>query len=229
MGFGFMFLGYLLLLGTNFEILGIPVDITPDVIGFLVMTHGFSTASKYCECFRITRILGMIGIPVSALEMLIGLMMSLGMLTLPTAAVSAIYYTYLVFKVVFTLSLLWSLYRIAAQTGVEKLRKKAVRCSFYTVILIYLTQFTAQFFALFGFSPEQTVLTATAMLLDAACVLINASLIFGCYMWICLEGDEDMPDREDRRFKTPFDYFERANERDRAQAKQSRAHGKKKK
>ena len=124
MGFGFMFLGYLLLLGTNFEMLGIPVDITPDFIGFLIMTHGFTTASKYCECFKITRILGTIGVPVAFAEMTLSVVIALNESALPAVAVTVIYYTYLIFKLVFTLSLIWSLYQIAAQTGVEKLRKK---------------------------------------------------------------------------------------------------------
>ena len=44
MGFGWMFLGYMLLLKTNLEFLGIPLDITPDVIGFLLMARGFTVA-----------------------------------------------------------------------------------------------------------------------------------------------------------------------------------------
>ena len=46
MGFAWMFLGYILLLGTNFDILGVTLDITPDVIGFLLLSHGFSVASR---------------------------------------------------------------------------------------------------------------------------------------------------------------------------------------
>ena len=137
MGFGFMFLGYLLLLGTNFEILGIPVDITPDFLGFLIMTHGFTIASKYCECFKITRILGIVGVPVAFFEMMLSVVVALNETALPAALITVIYYAYLVFKTLFSLSLLWSLYQIAAQTGVEKLRKKSVRCAIYTVLLVY--------------------------------------------------------------------------------------------
>ena len=228
MGFGFMFLGYLLLLGTNFEMLGIPVDITPDFIGFLIMTHGFTTASKYCECFKITRILGTIGVPVAFAEMTLSVVIALNESTLPAAAVTVIYYTYLIFKLVFTLSLIWSLYQIAAQTGVEKLRKKSVRCAIYTVLLVYLSQFAGQLMGFLGIAVDAAVLSGVSMLCDAVYIIINATLIFGCYMWICLEGDEDMPDREDRKFKTPFDYFEKAQARDRA-AKDEKAARKKKK
>ena len=228
MGFGFMFLGYLLLLGTNFEMLGIPVDITPDFLGFLVMTHGFTIASKYCECFKITRILGIVGVPVAFVEMVLSVVVALNETALPAAAISVIYYAYLVFKTVFSLSLIWSLYQIAAQTGVEKLRKKSVRCAIYTVLLVYLSQFSASLAGILGFSLEPAMISGIAMLCDAVYVIVNATLIFGCYMWICLEGDEDMPDREDRKFKTPFDFFEKAAARDQA-AKAEKAARKKKK
>ncbi len=228
MGFGFMFLGYLLLLGTNFEMLGIPVDITPDVVGFLIMTHGFTTASKYCECFKITRILSMIGVPLSVLDMTVGIALALELFSLPTAAVTVLYYAYFIFKFIFTLSFLWSLYQIAAQTGVEKLRKKAVRCAIYTVILMYLSQYIGTVLALFGFVLDPSRIAAAEMLCDILCVIINATLVFGCYMWICLEGDEDMPDREGRKLKTPFDYFERAQERDRLANEAKKNHKKRK-
>lgn len=228
MGFGFMFLGYLLLLGTNFEMLGIPVDVTPDFIGFLIMTYGFTTACKYCDCFKITRILGIIGVPVSFAEMTLSVVIALNESALPAVAVTVIYYTYLIFKLIFTLSLIWSLYQIAAQTGVEKLRKKSVRCAIYTVLLVYLSQFAGQLMGFFGITLDAALLSGVSMLCDAIYIIVNTTLIFGCYMWICLEGDEDMPDREDRKFKTPFDYFEKAQARDRAAKEEKAAHKKKK-
>ena len=69
------------------------------------------------------------------------------------------------------------------------------------------------------------------MLLNICCILINATLIFGCYMWICLEGDEDMPDNRKHKYKTPFDYFDKTKaEEELRKAEERRAsHHKKKK
>ena len=56
---------------------------------------------------------------------------------------------------------------------------------------------------------EASKIAGIQMLLNIFCILINATLIFGCYMWICLEGDEDMPDNRKHKYKTPFDYFDK--------------------
>ena len=224
MGFGWMFLGYLLLLGTNFDFLGIPVDITPDVIGFLLMVHGFTVACKYCDCFKTTRILGIIGIPASALIMLADTALALKLITLPVPVTTVVYYVYSFFLLTFTLSFLWSLYLIATQTGVERLRKKSLRCMVYTVIFFAVEHSLDTFLSIFHATLSVTQAGALKLFVGALYVIINATLVFGCYMWICLEGDEDMPDNRKHKYKTPFDYFDRAKAQD-----EQRAAAKKKK
>ena len=124
MGFGWMFLGYILLLGTNFEILGVTLDITPDVIGFLLLSHGFSVASKYCDCFKISGKLCFVGIPLSLAYLLTELAASLELVSFSPSVLLWVGYIYSLFKLIVSLCLLYSLYLISAQTGVEKLRKK---------------------------------------------------------------------------------------------------------
>ena len=217
-----MFLGYLLLLGTNFDFLGIPVDITPDVIGFLLMVHGFNVACKYCDCFKTTRILGIIGIPASALVMLADTMLSLKLIALPVAVTTVVSYVYSFFLLAFTLSFLWSLYLITTQTGIERLRKKSMRCMVYTVIFFALEHSLDTFLSIFHATLSETQAGALKMFVGALYVIINATLVFACYMWICLEGDEDMPDNRKHKYKTPFDYFDRAKEADAARAQKKK-------
>lgn len=209
MGFGWMFLGYTLLLKANFEFLGIPVDITPDVIGFLLMTHGFSIASRYCGCFRLTRILSIAGIPVSFLVILFDISSALKLFSLPGPVASVISYVYSFFLVIFTLCFLRSLYQITDETGLERLRKKSVRCMAYTAILFFVEHAFGDVIEMFGADPTVYKAAAVESLAGLAYVLINASLVFACYMWICLEGDEDMPDTRKHKYKTPFDYYEK--------------------
>ena len=227
MGFGWMFLGYMLLLGTNFEIFGVTVDITPDVIGFMLAAHGFSVASQYCDCFRVTKILGNVGIPLSLCYTVAQVVLSMEVIVLAPVAVTVIKYIYAFFKLAFTLSLLYSLCLISMQTGVEKLRKKSVRCAFYTLILFFAEIAMSTILSWFGLSLEASKIASAQMLVNAIVVIVNATLIFGCYMWICLEGDEDMPDNRKHKYKTPFEYFEKANAKDEA-AKAVRHHKKKK-
>ena len=209
MGFAWMFLGYVLLLGTNFEILGVTLDITPDVIGFLLLSHGFSVASRYCDCFKFSKILGNIGIPLSLLYLLTEVSSSFEIMAFSGGVISAIKYGYAFFKLIFSLCLLYSLYLISAQTGVEKLRKKSIRLAVYTALFFFAEHFLPDFLSLAGVSIGNDKIAGIQMLLNILCILINATLIFGCYMWICLEGDEDMPDNRKHKYKTPFDYFDK--------------------
>ncbi len=209
MGFAWMFLGYILLLGTNFEILGVTLDITPDVIGFLLLSHGFTVASRYCDCFKVSKIMGTAGIPLSLIYLIAEVSSSLDIFSFPTGVISAIQYGYAVFKLIFSLCLLYSLYLISAQTGVEKLRKKSIRLALYTAFFFFAEHFLPNALALANISLDASKIAGLQMLLNILCILINATLIFGCYMWICLEGDEDMPDNRKYKYKTPFDYFDR--------------------
>ena len=209
MGFAWMFLGYVLLLGTNFEILGVTLDITPDVVGFLLLSHGFSVASRYCDCFKISKILGNIGIPLSLAYLFAEISFSMDLVAVAPGVMSAIKYGYALFKLVFSLCLLYSLYLISAQTGVEKLRKKSIRLAIYTALFFFAEHFLPNILSVAKISLESAKISGLQMILNILCILINATLIFGCYMWICLEGDEDMPDNRKHNYKTPFDYFEK--------------------
>ena len=209
MGFAWMFLGYVMLLGTNFEIVGVTLDITPDVVGFLLLSHGFSVASQYCDCFRISRILGNIGIPLSLVYLIAEISFSMELIPLGAGLMIAVKYVYAFFKLIFSLCLLYSLYLISAQTGVEKLRKKSIRLAIYTVLFFFAEHCFPNLLSFAKVSMEASKIAGIQMLLNIFCILINATLIFGCYMWICLEGDEDMPDNRKHKYKTPFDYFDK--------------------
>ncbi len=217
MGFGWMFLGYCLLLQTGFDFWGVPVDITPDIIGFLLMLKGFNVASESCDCFKLPRIFAMIGIPVSLTVTALDLLINMNILTLPLAMTSALSYANDFFRLAYTLVLLYGLYLISTQVEYQKTRKKAARCAIYTVIFFFLGQSLGTVFSWFGITLEASYVGAIASLADALCILINATLIFDCYRQICLEGDEDMPDNRDFKYKTPFDYFERRRAIDEAE------------
>ena len=224
-----MFLGYILLLGTNFDILGVTLDITPDVVGFLLLSHGFSVASQYCDCFKISKVLATAGIPLSLIYLTAELSSSMEIVSFSGAWLTVINYGYAVFKLIFSLCLLYSLCLISAQTGVEKLRKKSIRLAIYTVCFFFAEHFLPSFLPRFGVVLDASKISGLQMLLGICCILINATLIFGCYMWICLEGDEEMPDNRKHKYKTPFDYFDRAKAAQNADGSEVRTRKHKKK
>ena len=229
MGFGWMFLGYILLLGTNLEIGGFALDITPDVIGFLLLSRGFNVASQYCECFRVSKMIGVIGIPLSFAYGLLEIVRSLELLVLSPTALLLISTGYSIFKLIFSLCLLYSLYLISAQTGVEKLRKKSIRLAIYTVLFFFAEHFIGDICTWLGMPLASDKLAGAQMVLGILCILINATLIFGCYMWICLEGDEDMPDNRKHKYKTPFDFFDKEKAEAELRKSENSAHKQKKK
>lgn len=230
MGFGWMFLGYCLLLGTNIEFFGVPLDVTPDVIAFLLMLKGFNIANEHCESFRISRIFAMIGVPLSLLVTALDLLINMNVIKISIAMATALSSAYDIFKLAYTLVLLYAIYLISTEVSVDKLRKKAARCAIYTVIFFFLAQSAAVIFSWFGVDLSSAYVAAIAMLADALCIIINATLVFGCYMRICLEGDEDMPDNREYKYKTPFEYFERRQAQEAAEkAKQKNVHHHKKK
>lgn len=229
MGFAWMFLGYILLLGTNFDILGVTLDITPDVVGFLLLSHGFSVASQYCDCFKISKVLATAGIPLSLIYLIAELSSSMEIVSFSGAWLTVINYGYAVFKLIFSLCLLYSLCLISAQTGVEKLRKKSIRLAIYTVCFFFAEHFLPSLLPRFGIVLDASKISGLQMLLGICCILINATLIFGCYMWICLEGDEEMPDNRKHKYKTPFDYFDRAKAAQNADGSEVRTRKHKKK
>ncbi|MBR6744361.1 MAG: hypothetical protein IKM00_04000 [Clostridia bacterium] len=152
---------------------------------------------------------------------------SLEILPLSAAWLNGINYGYAVFKLIFSLCLLYSLYLISAQTGVEKLRKKSIRLALYTAFFFFGEHFLPTLLPQFGIVLDASKTAGLQMLLNICCIVINATLIFGCYMWICLEGDEDMPDNRKHKYKTPFDYFERAEAKKTKGAARTRTHKKK--
>ena len=229
MGFGWMFLGYLLLLGTNLEFFGIPVDVTHDVIGYYLMLRGFNTACIHCDCFRISRILAMIGIPVSLVVTAMDLLINMKVFTLPLAVSGVLAYGYDLFGLAYSLVLLYAVYRIATQVGLDKLRKKSMRCAIYTVVFFFLADLVATIFPLFGATLSTAYVSAIDVLAAALCIVVNALLLFDCYRMICLEGDEDMPDNREHKYKTPFDYFDRRRRLDEEEAAKKNVHHHKKK
>lgn len=216
MGFGWMFLGYLFFLRSHFVVFGVSLDITPDVIGFLLMAKGVSTAAEYCACFRLTKVLSKLGVPLSLLDFLYHLVTSGEWISAPAWLTSCVNVVYTCFLLFFTLSLLYSLYLISIETDCAKTKKKAARSMVCTVIFFSLEQTGAELLSAFGLSLTENQGAAFEVLCGVIYILLNAATIFSCYMWICLEGDEDMPDNRKHAYKTPFDYFDAAKERDAA-------------
>ena len=104
-------------------------------------------------------------------------------------------------KLIYTFFLLQAVQKIALVTEVQHIFVRAFRnrlfsCLYYGLWLalelcggLPLTEEVAK--VLHGF-------TVAVLILGLVVIFLNAKLLFSCYMWICLEGDEDMPRGQSR-------------------------------
>ena len=115
----------------------------------------------------------------------------------------------IVLIVAFNLALLWAIYSITRRLELFKQRNAAVRNAIFIVLYFILN--------VLGMGPLKSNEIYTkyfglpTLLLQLAWIILVAILIFSCYMYICPEGDEDMP-----RHRSKFDFVNKmADESDR--------------
>ncbi len=204
MGFGYLFLGFLFFM--SFPLYG--VDILPDVIGWLIMGKALKTLTHYCPGNRHFERAGY--------SLLAGLVLSVFVLgcqlaelggvvseTLDRFFVTPILILYSIAIGVHQVFLLLGIHQLSLEVELDKLARRAVRMLSLTAVY-YLLQFLTQL-GLFAkiadltASPQMVLSTINAVVyfLGVLWLLLIAALYFTCYMRICLEGDEDMPYRED--------------------------------
>lgn len=205
MGFGWMFFGYVFLLTARLD----GFDVLPDVIGFLIMLRGFSEARKHCRCFDSSFDMCRFGIFISSLYLCVSLFDVFGEGIIPIQTVTIINFIYTVFIVGFNVVYLMSLKKVADETGVMKIRRRAATC----VLLAFLALLTGRVLEILGGRLENMPVWMYPMglVLELLFCFYVLYTTFSSYMWICLEGDEDMPDNRKHKFVTPFDIIEKCN------------------
>lgn len=104
--------------------------------------------------------------------------------------------------VCFNMALLYSIYSITSRLELFKQRNAAIRNAIFVFVYLWLTvlaigplrenEMYSKYFAF------------PTLLLQLGWTILNAALIFSCYMYICPEGDEDMP-----RKKSKFEFVDK--------------------
>ena len=206
MGFGFMFLGtfffWSLKIG-NFDVL-------PDFIGYLILIHGMNCATKYCKNFKTARTAAYIGAVFSAA---IFLMQALELLGVSYSGTPLEYYLSTAnqtLRILFVMLLLLAIFGLSKETGAEKTEKRSL-ISLITVPVFWVGYIVIGVLNYFNVVTDPKVLSA-AMLCEIIYVALTAVAAFSAYMWICVEGDENMEKKNDMR--TPMDFFDRRREKD---------------
>ena len=213
MGFGTLFSGYL----TLFFCRG--VDIFPDIIAYIIILAGMRKLTVHCDYFRhamytVYALLG-VGLVNDTMQIVAAVTdISFGILQSIVSLVSGLA------LLAFTFLLCRAVIRLARELGLGKLVSKA---TFNIILAAVYCICTAV--SLFYRAPTVVMV---GMLLGFVWMLHGASLIYGCYRYICLEGDEDMETaREDMNRLTKLIFREKEKPQD--DGAKSAGHGKKKK
>ncbi|MBP3437301.1 MAG: hypothetical protein J6K61_05295 [Clostridia bacterium] len=184
MGFGFLFVGYLLTFN-------IAYSSYTDIFAFLLMLLGLSTLSRYAKSFRSALFAG---IPTAALSLVlfgerIGVL--LGFWAESAAFLSYTGIVASLCKVVFLCFVLQGVAEIAEETDIPVLRLRALRNRIFTLLFLAF-DFLLESGVFERLSVFLALLTVIYLLYGLVYTFLNAKLFFECYIWICLEGDEEM-------------------------------------
>lgn len=206
MGFGTLFIGYFLLL--NLTYYGFT-----DVIAAAIMLLGLYKLSSVNKQFRMAATatavfllfsLGEFGI--AAYEIFAGRIDSPALVSLVSVVRCLLIGS-------FTFFMLKGIESVAKEVDVENIPKKASRLSKLTSI-IYAAWIVLEAPLSFINDYVLAVLSLVTILTTIALLVVNLTVIYGCYMRICMPGEENLTDKPSR-FAFVNEYRSRKAERDR--------------
>ena len=206
MGFGTLFVGYFLLL--NLTYYGFT-----DVIAAAVMLLGLYKLSTVNEYFKLSFIsagvflafgLGEFGI--AAYEMLFGQLNS------PTL-VSVMSVMRCLIIGALTVTILKGIETVAREVDVENLPTKAKRLTILTIV-IYSLWIILEAPLSFVDNYALAVTSLITILATIALLIVNLTVIYTCYMKICMPGNEDITKSKPSRFAFINEYRAQKAKRD---------------
>lgn len=237
MGFGLLFIGYLITFFLSFVLYGFIIRLAGYLLMTLALVKLYEYERRYIYPFIGSLILFIIGALVFVRE-------GAGILGLTTPAwmsaeAGIIPFTERFAVSLFNIALLYVTAVFAARLELFKQRNMALRNM--VIVGVYLIIHLLEAFVFAGSEVFATYFSLPVLIIQFVWIVLNMILIFSCYMYICPEGDEDMPRRKtnirfldkvleesDRRFdkaaKETTDYFT-----EKIKKKQNKTKGKNKK
>ena len=208
MGFGFLLIGYFFLIFYPLDSVGILPNLS--VIGCIFMFAALKRLTRFCPDNKPFRAAKISLVPLAALSfamLVINAVKSSGKLTdeLRLYCAEPLSIAAKLTVCVFTVLLFVGIYRLSNEVELPKLASAASRRVTVTGVWGAAMAFSGVFAIVITAGVQVSAVLSGAifyigllsMLLEYVCVIINLALIFSCYARICLEGDEDMPYRED--------------------------------
>lgn len=191
MGFGILFIGYIITFIFSLN----PYGYVAELIGYIFMLAALCKLAPYSKNFRYAKYTAFPSIAIFAflsfaqIAPKLGFEVQFDFINVVNVIMVALVFIYHYF-------LLFGIRDIAKETEIVKIKEKSVRNFivgvFYYVLTVisYLPfSFRENFIKYFGLSVT---------LFGFVWFVMNIILIYSCYMWICLEGDEDMECKKSR-------------------------------
>ena len=197
MGFGILFIGYLFFFNLFY-------GGYTDVFGCLFLLYALAMLSRYAPCFRPALRAAIPALAVSAVHFVWQILLAFGLFTATETAVGWFSLAVTLSRFALIFLILRGVQKIALDTDVKHAFVTAFRNRIFTVIF-YACWFTLAILQGIQVTPEQNSFLqgfSIALLVVGLVVhFLNAKVIFTCYMWICLEGEESM---ERGQSRNPF-------------------------
>ena len=194
MGFGILFVSYLL----SFFISMVNYGYVIRLAGYALMTLSLLKIREYGREFNYPLIASGVLVVYGIYDFIYqgANAVSVKLPEFFASASAAMAYVNIIVIVGFNIALLYAIYSISSRLELDKQRNAAVRNAIFVMVYFVLTilamgplrsnEAYAKYFAL------------PTLLLQLGWIILNIILVFSCYMYICPEGDEDMPRKQSR-------------------------------
>ena len=202
MGFGFLLIGYLTMVEVGIrtsELGNIGFEVFPDVIGYVFFLLALRKLKPYSNGFKIAHALSFVLIPLGAVKFIaqfISLLdkytsLSLGEkgMTVLINLLSGCELSKVILLTVFNIFLFAGIKKLSSEVDLPKIVTRSV-----IALIINLLYFSLRISAyVFPLSESQAAFIYYSYnILWYALILFTVFLIFGCYMYICYEGEEEI-------------------------------------
>ncbi len=194
MGFGLLFIGYLFFFCFPYK--G-TLDLPPDLLGFVIAYIGIRNLADYGCGWENLKKYFIVIFPASILNLILQILNLFGILR----EIREIwFYSYEALIIVFNVLLLVAIYNIAKDTEVKSIQAKAKR-NIILILAYYAIMFVVSLplpivQEIYKHLEKNYSFTLVLFLYNYLWRFMNLTLIFSCYMWICQDGDQDMPEKE---------------------------------
>lgn len=190
MGFGWLFIGYFV----TFMVQMNPYAVFAAPIGIAIIIFAAAKLYKYCHKFHL--------LVLPAFVMLVGFVLNivsavseLASLTLPYKSIFEVMgdNVYFVGSILFHIALMLAVRDIADKVELPKIKWGALRN--FIVFALYALIYGISLLPLKTIDEFNKLMSVPYIALWIGFIILNLIMLFSCYMRICQEGDEDMPQR----------------------------------